>query len=52
MNVIGCNWVYRVKHQADDSLFRCKAREVAKGYKKAKLFYFSETFSPVVRPAT
>jgi len=52
MNVIGCNWVYRVKHQADDSLFRCQAREVAKGYKKEKLIDFSETFSPVVRPAT
>lgn len=45
MNVIGCNWVYRVKHQADDSLFRCQAREVASGYKKEKLIDFSETFS-------
>jgi histone deacetylase 1/2 len=45
VNVIGCKWVYKLKHKADGSIDRYKARLVAKSD------YF-ETFSPVVKTAT
>ena len=31
-NAIGCNWVYKVKHNANSSVIIYKARFVVKGY--------------------
>ena len=31
-NVVGCKWVYKLKHNSDGSISRYKARLVAKGF--------------------
>ena len=52
MNVIGYQWVYRIKHCVDDSVERYKARLVARGFTHQEDIDYSETFSLVVKHAT
>jgi len=49
---IGCKWIHKVKHKADDSIQRNKARLVAKDYSQQEGIYYLNTFSLVGKLTT
>ena len=51
-NIITGKWVFRHKFLPDGSLDRYKSRWVVSGFAQHAGVDFSETFSPVVKPAT
>ncbi|KAL3520544.1 hypothetical protein ACH5RR_018693 [Cinchona calisaya] len=51
-NIIGCKWDFRIKTKSNGLLNRYKARLVSKGYHQRPGVDFTETYSPVIKPAT
>uniref|UniRef100_A0A2N9EHT6 Reverse transcriptase Ty1/copia-type domain-containing protein n=1 Tax=Fagus sylvatica TaxID=28930 RepID=A0A2N9EHT6_FAGSY len=51
-NVVGCKWVYKLKHNSDGTIARYKAKLVAKGFHQQQGVDYDETFNPVIEPPT
>ena len=51
-SVVTSRWFYKIKHVADCSVEKCKARFVARGFTQKEGIDYDETFAPVSRYTT
>lgn len=51
-NIISCKWGFRTKYNSDSSTDHHKTRLVAKGFQQRPGLDYTDTISPLVKPAT
>ena len=50
--LVGCKWVYTIRYKVDETLERCKAKLVTKGYTQTYGVDYLETFALVAKMNT
>jgi hypothetical protein len=48
-SVVTSKWIYKIKHATDDSIKKCKARFVARGFSQREGKDYDETFAPLAK---